>query len=103
VNNFHIMSYIYFMSTTFKQFKTKALKNPVVKTEYEALEPEYEVVKTIINQRVKRGWSQTELAKAVGSRQPVISRLERGEGNPSLQTLHKIAKALDLSLQVSMK
>lgn len=91
------------MTTTFKQFKTKTLKNPVVKAEYDTLEPEYEVVKTIISQRIKRGWSQTELAKAVGSRQPVISRLERGEGNPSLSTLHKIAKALDLSLQVSMK
>ena len=91
------------MATTFKQFKTRALKNPVIKAEYEALGPEYEVVKTIINQRVKRGWSQTKLAEAVGSRQPVISRLERGEGNPSLSTLHKIAKALDLSLQVSMK
>ncbi len=91
------------MAITFKQFKTKALKNPTVKTEYETLEPEYEVVKTIINQRIKRGWSQTELAKAVGSRQPVISRLERGDGNPSLSTLQKIAKALDLSLQVSMK
>jgi len=64
---------------------------------------EKEVAKTIINQRIKRGWSQTKLAEAVGSRQPVISRLERGDGNPSLQTLHKIAKALDLSLQVSMK
>jgi len=91
------------MATTFKKFKAKALKNSVVKAEYDALEPEYEVVKTIINQRIKRGWSQTELAKAVGSRQPVISKLERGEGNPSLSTLHKIAKALDLSLQVSMK
>lgn len=91
------------MITTFKQFKTKSLKNKAVKAEYEALGPEYEVVKTIINQRIKRGWSQTQLANAIGSRQPVISRLERGEGNPSLQTLHKIANALDLSLQVSMK
>jgi ribosome-binding protein aMBF1 (putative translation factor) len=91
------------MTTTFKKFKSQALKNSAVKAEYDALEPEYEVVKTIINQRIKRGWSQTELAKAVGSRQPVISRLERGEGNPSLSTLQKIAKALDLSLQVSMK
>lgn len=91
------------MTTTFNQFKNKALKNPTVKAEYDALEPEYEVVKTIINQRIKRGWSQTQLAEAVGSHQPVISRLERGEGNPSLQTLHKIAKALDLSLQISMK
>ncbi len=91
------------MTTTFKQFKTKTLKDKAIKTEYETLGPEYEVVKTIINQRIKRGWSQSQLAEAVGSRQPVISRLERGEGNPSLQTLHKIAKALDLSLQVSMK
>jgi ribosome-binding protein aMBF1 (putative translation factor) len=91
------------MSTTFKQFKTKALKDPVVKAEYEALGPEYEVVKTIISERVKRGWSQTQLAEAIGSRQPVISRLEQGNGNPSLSTLQKIAKALDLSLQVSMK
>lgn len=91
------------MATTFKQFKTKALKNKTVKAEYGALAPEYEVVKTIIDQRIKRGWSQTQLADAIGSRQPVISRLERGEGNPSLQTLRKIAKALDLSLQVSMK
>jgi len=91
------------MTTTFKQFKAKALKNPVVKAEYDALSPEYEVVKTIISERIKRGWSQTKLAEAVGSRQPVISRLERGEGNPSLQTLRKIAEALDLSLQVTMK
>jgi len=91
------------MATTFKQFKTKSLKNKAVKAEYEALGPEYEVVKTIIKQRLKRGWSQTKLAEAVGSRQPVISRLERGEGNPSLQTLQKIANALDLSLQVTIR
>lgn len=91
------------MTTTFKKFKANSLKSPVVKAEYEALGPEYEVVKTIINQRIKRDWSQTELAEAIGSRQPVISRLERGEGNPSLQTLQRIAKALDLSLKVSMQ
>lgn len=91
------------MTTTFKQFKANALKNPAVKAEYIALGPEYGVVKTIITERIKRGWSQTDLAEAIGSRQPVISRLERGGSNPSLQTLQKIAKALDLSLKVSMQ
>lgn len=91
------------MSTTFKKFKTRALKDPVVKAEYEELGPEYAVVKTIIKERIKRGWSQTELAEAIGSRQPVISRLEQGDSNPSLQTLSRIAKALDLSLTVSMR
>ncbi len=91
------------MNTTFKQFKTKTLKNAAVKAEYEAFGPEYEVVKTIIKERIKRGWSQTDLAEAIGSRQPVVSRLERGDGNPSLQTLNRIAKALDLSLKVTMR
>ena len=88
---------------TFRQFKAKALRKPAIKAEYDALGPEYEVVRTIINERIKRGWSQAELAVAIGSRQPVISRLERGESNPSLQTLQRIAKALDLSLKVSMR
>jgi ribosome-binding protein aMBF1 (putative translation factor) len=91
------------MATTFKQFKAKALKNPTVKAEYEAMGPEYQIIKTIIKERNRRGWSQTELAMAIGSRQPVISRLERGDGNPSLQTLVRIAKALDLSLKVTMQ
>ena len=90
------------MATTFKQFKTKALKNPNVKAEYDALGPEYEVIRTIIAERMKRGWSQSDLAESIGSRQPVISRLERGGGNPSLETLRRIASALDLSLTVTM-
>jgi ribosome-binding protein aMBF1 (putative translation factor) len=90
------------MSTPFNKFKIKALKNPATKAEYEVLKPEYDVVKTIIKERVKRGWSQAELAEAIGTRQPVISRLECGDGNPSLQTLKRIARALDLSLKVSM-
>jgi ribosome-binding protein aMBF1 (putative translation factor) len=91
------------MSTPFKQFKIKTLKNTAVRAEYEALGPEYEMIKTIIKARSKRGWSQAKLATAIGSRQPVISRLERGDGNPSLKTLGRIAKALDLSLKVSMR
>ena len=91
------------MSTSFKKFKTETLKNPKVKAEYDALGPEYEVIRTIIAERTKRGWSQSDLAAAIGSRQPVISRLERGGGNPSLETLQRIARALDLSLKVTMR
>ena len=91
------------MTTTYKKFKTKVLKDPAVKQAYDALGPEYAVVQTIIQQRLKRGWSQTKLAEEIGSRQPVISRIERGEGNPSLKTLQRIADALDLSLSVSMR
>jgi ribosome-binding protein aMBF1 (putative translation factor) len=91
------------MATTFKQFKKRTLRSATVKTEYDALGPEYELVRAIIKERTKRGWTQAQLAEAIGSRQPVISRLEQGSANPSLGTLRKIAKALDVSLVVSIR
>ncbi len=90
------------MSTNFSQLKAKALKNAAVKTEYDALTPEYNLIKSIIRERQKRGLSQQALAERIGTRQPVISRLERGEGNPTLHQLQKIASALDLKLKVSL-
>lgn len=39
------------MKTGFKQFKTKALKNPAVKAEYDVLEPEYKE----LQQKIKMG------------------------------------------------
>ncbi len=91
------------MATTYKKFKTKVLKNRNVRNAYESLGLEYELVRAIIKHRLRRGLTQTELAKKIGTRQPVISRLERGEGNPSLDTLQRIAQALDVSLNVSLK
>jgi ribosome-binding protein aMBF1 (putative translation factor) len=91
------------MAKSFQAYKTKALKNKAVLAEYEALAPEFAVIQSIIRQRIKRGWSQADLAEAIGTRQPVISRLERGEGNPSLRTLKRIAEALELSLTVTLK
>lgn len=91
------------MATTFTQFKKDALKKPTVKAEYDSLQAEYAVIRTIIKERLKRGWSQSDLAEAVGTRQPVISRLERGEGNPSLATLGKIAKVFDKRLEVTLR
>lgn len=91
------------MTKSFKQFKKESLRNAGVKAEYTALHAEHTLVRTIIKQRLKRGWSQSDLARVIGSLQPVISRLERGTSNPSLQTLERIAKAFDLKLTVSMR
>lgn len=50
--------------------------------------------------RQTRGLSQTELAVLVGTSGPDISRLERGNANPTLRTLSKIASALGAKLEV---
>lgn len=91
------------MTTTLTQFKKKALKNKAVKAEYDALAPQYTIIRSIIHERQKKGFSQTELALRVGTKQPVISRLESGTGNPTLDLLRRVAKALDTELHVALR
>jgi XRE family transcriptional regulator, regulator of sulfur utilization len=45
--------------------------------------------------------SQVDLARVTGVPQADISRIERGKGNPTLGTLVKLFKALDLTMSVS--
>ena len=91
------------MTNSYVKLKKRLLKSPDVKREYELLGPEYEIITAIIDRRLKRGWSQKQLADQVGTRQPVISRLERGEANPSLAFLRRVADALDTELHVSLR
>jgi len=44
--------------------------------------------------REKRGWSQRDLAKITGIKQPQIARIEKGGQMPTLETLWRLADAL---------
>src|SRR5881409_2015473 len=48
----------------------------------------------IVDARVRAGLTQTELARRAGTSQARISELERGEANPTVDTLARIAAAL---------
>ena len=54
-------------------------------------------------QRVARGLSQRELAELVGTTQSAIARLERGGRPPRIDTLLRIAEALDCELVVELR
>ncbi len=83
-----------------KDFKKELLKDPKVRKEYERLQPEYAVISAMIEARIKKGITQEELAKKLGTKQSVISRLESGRANPSILFLKKLASALNLSFQI---
>lgn len=48
--------------------------------------------------RADRGWSQAVLSKQSGLTKEYIARLELGQHDPSLSTLEKLAKALQVPL-----
>jgi predicted transcriptional regulator len=91
-------------ATNFEEFEGELLKDPEIRKEYEDLKPKYEMIQSLIKRRNQLRMSQSQLAKTVGTRQPAISRLERGEfNNVTLSTLIKVAHALDLELDISLK
>jgi len=48
--------------------------------------------------RTDRGLTQDELAKRMGVSQPYVAQLETQGANPSVKTLHKVAKALKCNI-----
>ena len=83
--------------TKFNDFLSEQLKDPEIKAEYDALEPEFQAM---INARKMKGITQKELSERTGIAQGDISKLENGKGNPSIKTLQRLAAAMDMSLKI---
>ena len=62
-----------------------------------------EVGRMVADNRIERGMSQQELAVLCGTTQSAIARLERGGRPPKLDTLMRIADALDADLLLEMR
>jgi ribosome-binding protein aMBF1 (putative translation factor) len=60
------------------------------------------VADKVAERRQARGLSQRELAELVGTTQSAIARLERGGRPPRIDTLLRIAEALDCDLSVEL-
>ena len=88
------------MGKNFRETLEKQLQNPVFKAEFDALEPEYQIVEAILKARAEKALTQKELSAACGITQSDISKLENGTANPSLRTLKRIAAAFNMQLQI---
>lgn len=84
----------------FNDFLKEQLKDPKIKAEYQALEPEFAIIQAMIDARKLKGITQKELSERTGIAQGDISKLENGNGNPSIKTLQRLASAMDMSLKI---
>ena len=62
-----------------------------------------EIGRMVAEKRLARGMSQQELAVLCGTTQSAIARLERGGRPPKLDTLMRIADALDAELLLELR
>ncbi len=88
---------------TFKEYKANAMKDEEFRREYEALAPQYELIKGMIAARLEQNMTQAELAERAGTKQGNISRFESGNYNPSLEFLQKLAGALGKNLEITLR
>lgn len=76
------------------------LQDEAFRKEYEALKPEFVIIQAMIDARKKAGLTQKELSSRTGIAQGDISKLEHGNGNPSIKTLQKLAEAMNMTLKL---
>ena len=88
------------MSLDFNTYLQEQLKDPEFRAEYEALEPEFAIMRAMVESRKRTGMTQKQLAEATGIYQGDISKLERGCGNPSIKTLQRLAAGMGMTLKL---
>ena len=86
--------------SSYKDYKKRALQNPEVKAEYDALQPEYDIIQAMIDARVQQNMTQKDLSAKTGITQADISRIENGTRNPSLSMVKKLAQGLGMQLKL---
>lgn len=85
---------------TLDQYLEKQLKNPKFKKKWDALDDEYQIIQNIVEARLAAHMTQMQLSELTGITQSDISKIENGNGNPSLKTLQKIAHAFGKKLKI---
>ena len=86
---------------TLKQHVGEKMKNPEFKKAWQDLDAEFSILESVIKARKKTRLTQQELARRIGTKQPALSRLEKGGfEKANIETLRKIANALNYKLIV---
>ena len=62
-----------------------------------------QIGKRLINLRSKKGWSQSDFARACNKDRQAIEKLENGRVNPTIYSLYEIAVVLETSLSELLK
>lgn len=84
----------------YDDFLAEQLQDEEFKKEYDNLQPEFDVIRAIVDARVSQNLTQKQLAERSGINQADISKLENGTRNPSINLLKRLANGMDMALKI---
>jgi len=92
--------------TTFEETYARVVaeaeaEGPVAVAQLRMYETRYRLASDLIGRRQALHMTQQQLAAASGIRQSEISRIESGNGNPTLKTIGALARALGAELRLA--
>ncbi|MFI3255291.1 MAG: helix-turn-helix transcriptional regulator [Eubacteriales bacterium] len=79
---------------TLEEMFQKSMQNPEFRKEYEALESEYTVKKVIIQAKVEKECTTSQLAQLIGVDEKLLSDLENWECDPTISQIEQLAEGL---------
>lgn len=85
---------------TLDDFLEEQLKEPEFRKEYEAMQPEFDIIRAMVDARISQNLTQKELAERTGIHQADISKLENGTRNPSINLLKRLAEGMGMRLKI---
>ena len=84
----------------FNDFLDEQLQDEELRKEYEGMQPEFDIIKAIVDARTSQKLTQKELAERSGINQADISKLENGTRNPSVNLLKRLAEGMGMALKI---
>ena len=84
-------------SRPLEDYLEEQMKDPAFRAEWDALEPEFALIRQMLDLRHRAGLSQRDLAEKAGVPQSTIARIESGQPAKTT-TLFRIASALNVKV-----
>ena len=84
----------------FRNYLNEQLQRHSFKAEWDALQPELTIAQAMLDARKESGLTQKQLSERTGIAQADISKLERGNANPSLRTLQRLAAGMGMNVKI---
>lgn len=90
------------MTTAWDRYVKKEIRKPAVRRAYEEETSVLKIGLELVNQRRRKGLTQAEVARRIGTSAPQLSRTERRPENANMRTLMRYAAAVGMDLDVRL-